>query len=165
MNPPRSSTSSRPSAPPGKSDGLLAVVCGVMGAVLVAAPWLLSETSPEYGKRWVVFVVGLMLLATGSQFSRQRFRARISPESNAVLDALAAVVVYGAFAVVTLAGAFLFGDEIRGGTSWFSPEAGNRVGRVVFGLIGVLLAALTLSRVVVLARRVRVLFAGRRQAP
>ena len=67
-----------------------------------------------------------------------------------MLESLLLIMIFGVFAAVFLAGASVFGNELRGGAAFLPPGANNRLGRVLFGPVGGGLALLVLARLVML---------------
>ena len=111
----------------------------VMGAPLLAVPWLLAEHSREYGRRWLIFAFGVMVWVVGLQFLRSLSESRLTPRLHAALNAAAGAVVFGVFGAALVAGGLLYGDEIEGGIP-FAPDAlNNALGRVLFTGFGLIL--------------------------
>jgi len=114
-------------------------MCFVMGAPLLAVPWLLAEHSRHYDRRWLIFAFGVMTWAVGFQFLRSVSKTRLPPRLHAALNAAAGAVVFGVFGVALVAGGLLYGDEIEGGIPFAPAAFNNALGRLLFTAFGIIL--------------------------
>ena len=122
-----------------RSKGLIGVVCFLLGAPLLAVPWLLAEHSREYGRRWLIFAFGVMTCVVGFQFLRSLSKSRLPPRLHAALNAAAGAIVFGVFGAGLLAGGLLYGDEIAGGIPFAPAALNNALGRLLFTGFGLIL--------------------------
>ncbi len=111
-------------------------VAGLIGTFFVGASFLIQPTSPDYPKRWLVFLFGLMIDAQGCWLLQRKHRDALSPEANAILESFLLIVIFGVFAVVFLVAGAVFGDELRGGYFFLPPAINNRIGRVLSIMVG-----------------------------
>ncbi len=133
----------------------------LLGTALLAGSRFIPASSPDYSRRWLIAAIGLMLLALGLWWLKQRYRPGFSPSLDALLEHALRVVIFGVFALIGLAGAFVFGDEIRGGL-WFLPPTWNNVlGRFFFGVFGIVLGLMVVAAFVRLLRLVLQMIMGR----
>lgn len=123
-------------------------VAGLLGTFLIAASFLIPPSSPDYSKRWLVFLFGLMIDAQGCWLWKRNHRTRLSPELDAILDSILLILIFGVFSVVFLAGGLVFGDELRGGMTFLPPAVNNRLGRILFSLVGGVLGIMVMIHVV-----------------
>jgi hypothetical protein len=130
-------------------------MCFVMGAPLLAVPWLLAEHSRGYDRRWLIFAFGVMTWVVGLQFLRELSGSRLPPRLHAALNAAAGAVVFGVFGAALVAGGLLYGDEIEGGIPFAPGALNNALGRLLFTGFGAVLCLGALSFLYKLASALR----------
>jgi len=131
-----------------KSILLVPGLCFFFGIFSIAASFLIPPSSPDFARRWLVFLFGIMAVLIGALQLSAVARTRLSAEAAAIFRSIAVIVVYGIFAAMLLAGGLMNGDELRGGF-WFLPHAVNSaLGRVLFVLVGGILALMVVANAV-----------------
>ncbi|MEI6208891.1 MAG: hypothetical protein WCP20_19095 [Desulfuromonadales bacterium] len=133
-----------------------------IGSCTIGESFLIPPSSGDYEKRWLVCLVGLMVIAIGAAFYLQKYKYRLSKEVETMLGSALSVIVFGVFATVFLAGASLFGDEIRGGIPFLPSGVNNVIGRILFGLVGGVVAVMTIAQAIKLVILIVKLMGGKR---
>ena len=89
-----------------------------------------------------------MIIACGAAYYLQKHKENISKELETILGSVLSIIVFGVFSAVFLAGASLFGDELRGGIPFLPSGVNNLIGRILFGLFGGIVAIMTIVKAI-----------------
>jgi len=87
-----------------------------------------------------------MIIACGVAYYLQKNKEKISKELETILGSVLSIIVFGVFSAVFLAGALLFGDELRGGIPFLPNGVNNLIGRILFGLFGGIIAIMVMIK-------------------
>ena len=110
--------------------------------------FLIPQSSDDYSKRWLVALFGLMVIASSAALFLQKHKDKFSKELITIFQSALSIIIFGVFAAVFLAGAALFGEELTGGMLFLPSAVNNMIGRILFGLVGGVVAIMTIAQVI-----------------